>query len=125
MRLFQVYCLPDNYEVSDRSLDDIRHVLNPGFLPEEVRGGRHVLNPGFLPEEVRGAAVREMSQGRGGGFAPLLRSFHSVNLRAGVGAHRLHIPPPSAGPPAGPGCQVGAGAGRDRVHARPGEWVLC
>lgn len=27
----QVYCLPDNYEVLDRSLDDIRAVLNPAF----------------------------------------------------------------------------------------------
>jgi U4/U6.U5 tri-snRNP-associated protein 2 len=25
----RVYCLPDGYEVLDRSLDDIRHVLNP------------------------------------------------------------------------------------------------
>ena len=32
----RVYCLPDNYEVSDRSLDDIRHVLNPSFSAEEV-----------------------------------------------------------------------------------------
>ena len=31
-----MYCLPDNYEVSDRSLDDIRHVLNPSFSSEEV-----------------------------------------------------------------------------------------
>jgi len=31
-----VYCLPDNYEVIDRSLDDIRHVLNPQFTKEEV-----------------------------------------------------------------------------------------
>jgi hypothetical protein len=27
----RVYCLPDGYEVLDRSLDDIRHVLNPRF----------------------------------------------------------------------------------------------
>lgn len=31
-----VYCLPDNYQVMDRSLDDIRHVLSPNFTPEEV-----------------------------------------------------------------------------------------
>eukprot|EP00878_Enallax_costatus_P018685 GHUV01019684.1.p4 GENE.GHUV01019684.1~~GHUV01019684.1.p4 ORF type:complete len:112 (+),score=22.68 GHUV01019684.1:2754-3089(+) len=30
----KVYCLPDNYEVVDRSLDDIRAVLNPKFTPE-------------------------------------------------------------------------------------------
>ena len=34
--LVQVYCLPDMYEVEDRSLDVIRHVLNPLFKPEEV-----------------------------------------------------------------------------------------
>jgi U4/U6.U5 tri-snRNP-associated protein 2 len=27
----RVYCLPDSYEVLDRSLDDIRHVLDPRF----------------------------------------------------------------------------------------------
>jgi hypothetical protein len=32
--VLQVYCLPDNYEVVDRSLDDIRAVLNPSFTPE-------------------------------------------------------------------------------------------
>eukprot|EP00878_Enallax_costatus_P002659 GHUV01002845.1.p1 GENE.GHUV01002845.1~~GHUV01002845.1.p1 ORF type:complete len:552 (+),score=160.53 GHUV01002845.1:356-2011(+) len=32
----KVYCLPDNYEVVDRSLDDIRAVLNPKFTPEQV-----------------------------------------------------------------------------------------
>eukprot|EP00882_Tetradesmus_deserticola_P027479 GHRQ01030433.1.p1 GENE.GHRQ01030433.1~~GHRQ01030433.1.p1 ORF type:complete len:126 (-),score=33.14 GHRQ01030433.1:111-488(-) len=31
---WQVYCLPDNYEVADRSLDDIRAVLNPTFTRE-------------------------------------------------------------------------------------------
>ena len=31
---FQVYCLPDNYEVVDRSLDDIRAVLNPHFTTQ-------------------------------------------------------------------------------------------
>lgn len=32
----KVYCLPDNYEVVDRSLDDIRAVLNPSFNQELV-----------------------------------------------------------------------------------------
>eukprot|EP00891_Asterochloris_glomerata_P004580 jgi/Astpho2/4580/e_gw1.00067.144.1_t len=32
----KVYCLPDMYEVEDRSLDVIRHVLNPLFKPEEI-----------------------------------------------------------------------------------------
>lgn len=31
-----MFCLPDNYEVQDRSLDDIRHVLSPHFTPTEV-----------------------------------------------------------------------------------------
>ncbi len=31
-----VYCLPDGYEVVERSLDDIRYVLNPTFSAEEV-----------------------------------------------------------------------------------------
>ncbi len=32
----QVYCLPDNYEVADRSLDDVRYMLNPRFAPQDV-----------------------------------------------------------------------------------------
>ncbi|KAL6146763.1 hypothetical protein ACLB2K_057440 [Fragaria x ananassa] len=32
----RVYCLPDGYEISDPSLDDIRHVLNPKFTEEQV-----------------------------------------------------------------------------------------
>ena len=32
----RVYCLPDAYEILDRSLDDIRRVLNPTFTKEEV-----------------------------------------------------------------------------------------
>jgi len=32
----KVYCLPDQYEVVDRSLDDIRYVLNPTFTPAQV-----------------------------------------------------------------------------------------
>ena len=32
----RVYCLPDGYEVLDRSLDDIRHVLNPRFSTEAL-----------------------------------------------------------------------------------------
>ncbi|PRQ28292.1 putative Zinc finger, UBP-type, Zinc finger, RING/FYVE/PHD-type [Rosa chinensis] len=31
LRTEKVYCLPDGYEISDPSLDDIRHVLNPRF----------------------------------------------------------------------------------------------
>ncbi|KAG2449802.1 hypothetical protein HYH02_005325 [Chlamydomonas schloesseri] len=34
----KVYCLPDNYEVLDKSLDDIRHVRDPRFKQEEVTG---------------------------------------------------------------------------------------
>lgn len=32
LRTEKVYCLPDGYEISDPSLDDIRHVLNPRFV---------------------------------------------------------------------------------------------
>jgi hypothetical protein len=35
----KVYCLPDNYEVVDRSIDDIRAVLNPAFTKEQVGDG--------------------------------------------------------------------------------------
>ncbi|GMH34486.1 hypothetical protein BSKO_02320 [Bryopsis sp. KO-2023] len=33
----RVFCLPDNYEVVDRSLDDIRYVLNPTFSKDDVK----------------------------------------------------------------------------------------
>eukprot|EP01104_Vermistella_antarctica_P009036 TRINITY_DN2309_c0_g3_i1.p1 TRINITY_DN2309_c0_g3~~TRINITY_DN2309_c0_g3_i1.p1 ORF type:complete len:533 (+),score=155.79 TRINITY_DN2309_c0_g3_i1:28-1626(+) len=32
----KVYCLPDNYEVHDSSLDDIKYVLDPHFTREQV-----------------------------------------------------------------------------------------
>ncbi|KAL6762204.1 ubiquitin-specific protease 39 [Haematococcus lacustris] len=32
----RVYCLPDGYEVVDRSLDDVRYMLNPQFSPQDV-----------------------------------------------------------------------------------------
>ncbi|XP_066370095.1 uncharacterized protein [Miscanthus floridulus] len=32
----KAYCLPDGYEISDPSLEDIRHVLNPRFTKEQV-----------------------------------------------------------------------------------------
>ena len=31
-----MYCLPEGYEVVERSLDDIRYVLDPTFTPGEV-----------------------------------------------------------------------------------------
>lgn len=31
-----VYCLPDDYEVIDPSLSDIKYTLNPTFLPEQI-----------------------------------------------------------------------------------------
>ena len=48
MAISQVYCLPDNYEVSDRSLDDIRHVLSPTFSPEEVREPGSIFGSGHI-----------------------------------------------------------------------------
>jgi hypothetical protein len=36
VKSLQVYCLPDGYEVVERSLDDIRYVLNPTFTAQEV-----------------------------------------------------------------------------------------
>jgi U4/U6.U5 tri-snRNP-associated protein 2 len=32
----KVYCLPDNYEVIDPSLDDIKYVLHPTFTPDQI-----------------------------------------------------------------------------------------
>ena len=32
----RVYCLPDMYEVADRSLHDIQYVLNPTYSPQDV-----------------------------------------------------------------------------------------
>ena len=39
-RRLQVYCLPDMYEVTDRSLADIQYVLNPTFTGEHSGRGR-------------------------------------------------------------------------------------
>ncbi|XP_015764164.1 PREDICTED: U4/U6.U5 tri-snRNP-associated protein 2-like [Acropora digitifera] len=36
LRTLKFYCLPDNYEVIDSSLDDIKYVLNPTFAKDEI-----------------------------------------------------------------------------------------
>ena len=33
----RVFCIPENYEVVDRSLKDIQHILNPLYTPEDVK----------------------------------------------------------------------------------------
>jgi U4/U6.U5 tri-snRNP-associated protein 2 len=34
---FKVYCLPDNYEVNDSSLEDVKYVLNPTYTLEQAK----------------------------------------------------------------------------------------
>lgn len=36
LHTLRFYCLPDNYEVIDSSLDDIKYLLNPTFTPENI-----------------------------------------------------------------------------------------
>ncbi|XP_060876822.1 ubiquitin carboxyl-terminal hydrolase 39-like isoform X3 [Metopolophium dirhodum] len=36
LQTLKFYCLPDNYEIVDSSLDDIKYVLNPTFAPKHV-----------------------------------------------------------------------------------------
>lgn len=38
LNTLRFYCLPDNYEVIDSSLDDIKYVLNPTFSRNEIEG---------------------------------------------------------------------------------------
>ncbi|XP_036318727.1 U4/U6.U5 tri-snRNP-associated protein 2 isoform X2 [Rhagoletis pomonella] len=37
LQTLRFYCLPDNYEIIDSSLDDIKYVLNPTFEPKDIR----------------------------------------------------------------------------------------
>ncbi|GLG96459.1 hypothetical protein R5R35_007918 [Gryllus longicercus] len=36
LHTLKFYCLPDNYEIIDSSLDDIKYVLNPTFTSEQI-----------------------------------------------------------------------------------------
>ena len=36
LHTLRFYCLPDNYEIIDSSLDDIKYVLNPTFTKENI-----------------------------------------------------------------------------------------
>jgi U4/U6.U5 tri-snRNP-associated protein 2 len=36
LHTLRFYCLPDNYEIIDSSLDDIKYVLNPTFTLEHI-----------------------------------------------------------------------------------------
>uniref|UniRef100_A0A1B0GMV9 Ubiquitin carboxyl-terminal hydrolase 39 n=1 Tax=Phlebotomus papatasi TaxID=29031 RepID=A0A1B0GMV9_PHLPP len=38
LHTLRFYCLPDNYEIIDTSLDDIKYVLNPTFTISDIRG---------------------------------------------------------------------------------------
>ena len=38
LNTLRFYCLPDNYEIIDSSLDDITYVLKPTFEPQEIKG---------------------------------------------------------------------------------------
>uniref|UniRef100_A0A0A9W861 Ubiquitin carboxyl-terminal hydrolase 39 n=2 Tax=Lygus hesperus TaxID=30085 RepID=A0A0A9W861_LYGHE len=37
LHTLKFYCLPDNYEIVDSSLDDIKYVLNPTFTSDHIR----------------------------------------------------------------------------------------
>ncbi|KAJ8963765.1 hypothetical protein NQ314_005398 [Rhamnusium bicolor] len=37
LQTLKFYCLPDNYEIIDSSLDDIKYVLNPTFTEDHIR----------------------------------------------------------------------------------------
>uniref|UniRef100_A0A8C4Q5R4 ubiquitinyl hydrolase 1 n=1 Tax=Eptatretus burgeri TaxID=7764 RepID=A0A8C4Q5R4_EPTBU len=37
LHTLRFYCLPDNYQVLDSSLDDVTYVLRPTFMPEQIR----------------------------------------------------------------------------------------
>lgn len=37
LHTLKFYCLPDNYEIIDSSLDDIKYVLNPTFIEEHIQ----------------------------------------------------------------------------------------
>lgn len=37
LHTLKFYCLPDNYEIVDSSLDDIKYLLNPTFTAEQIR----------------------------------------------------------------------------------------
>lgn len=45
--LWQVYILPDGYEVTDPSLDDIKYLLYPTFTPALLKRIDHSLTPAF------------------------------------------------------------------------------
>ena len=54
----KVYCLPDNYEVEDHTLGDIRHVLNPLYTKEgitqlrKVKWARTLDGQDYMPGQV-------------------------------------------------------------------------
>mmetsp|Transcript_1473 Transcript_1473/g.2241 ORF Transcript_1473/g.2241 Transcript_1473/m.2241 type:complete len:488 (+) Transcript_1473:3309-4772(+) len=81
-----IYCLPDNYEVADPSLEDIKYSLRPTFAKEDVEQvGRvqvvakdifgQVFRPGFCPmDELTGASFVNATV-RALAHAPPLREF--------------------------------------------------
>lgn len=109
----KVFCLPDNYEVVDRSLDDVRHVLDPHFSAADLPRLDKVCAQGATPASRASALpacsgpVRRCPRARlaaGGDVGPVPR-WHRVHARAsGAEQHEAprlcqrHHPDPGAHP---------------------------
>jgi U4/U6.U5 tri-snRNP-associated protein 2 len=59
LHTLKFYCLPDNYEIIDSSLDDIKYVLNPTFTKQEIgvldlsaKGSRSIDGRMYIPGVV-------------------------------------------------------------------------
>jgi hypothetical protein len=63
----QVYCLPDGYEVVERSLDDIRYHLNPTFATQEIAR----LDKVSMMSLLQFPATEQMGQREGPVLAPI------------------------------------------------------
>lgn len=78
----RIYCLPDNYEVADSSLDDIKRCLRPEFVSREISS---VDSNTTLARDVHGVAYLP-------GFCGLNNLKHTDYINVVV--HALaHVPP--------------------------------
>jgi U4/U6.U5 tri-snRNP-associated protein 2 len=85
LHTLKFYCLPDNYEIVDSSLDDIKYVLNPTFTKEQIKQLNTNVKMSRAIERVLHVAKR-----RGDGDEEARVALHAVDELEAAGV--FHLP---------------------------------
>ena len=68
----KIYCLPDNYEIIDSSLDDIKYALNPTYSADDL-----------IKLDTNTETIRTLD---GGEYLPSIIGFNDIGFNAVINA---------------------------------------